>query len=288
MRCVSGPGLETDHLFAEKAAAKRARLQANPLAAKAARSDSPGPCAQAARRAGAARLDLKTKQQGQPAGMSAKTTKSGLLLKLVLNLHPFEFTGKLMVSGERDMDGPGRRVLDGPGRRDSDDSEDSDSSSSGISMEMASDLAGSGVPAPLPRAAKRTRAAAGTSLASELSKAEAPSTAAELTCPVPAADTSPQRTSAGSGELEIGRGAPGDCLPAPSGVIVVGVSQPPLRRRALPASADRPKPGRSILRRVSAAPGPACVPDTDTLASPPLKRRPWRAVLSRRALRLAR
>ena len=74
-----------------------------------------------------------------------------------------------------------------------------------------------------------------------------------------------------------GQGAPGEGPPAPSTAVVVG--QLPLR--VLPASADRPKPDKPILRRrVSAA-----SPVPDTVVSPPRPRRPvaGRAVLAKRA-----
>ena len=73
-----------------------------------------------------------------------------------------------------------------------------------------------------------------------------------------------------------GQGAPGEGPPAPSTAVVVG--QLPLR--VLPASADRPKPDKPILRRrVSAA-----SPVPDTVVSPPRPRRPvaGRAVLAKR------
>ena len=74
-----------------------------------------------------------------------------------------------------------------------------------------------------------------------------------------------------------GQGAPGEGPPAPSTAVVVG--QLPLR--VLPASADRPKPDKPILRRrVGAA-----LPVPDTVVSPPRPRRPvaGRAVLAKRA-----
>ena len=74
-----------------------------------------------------------------------------------------------------------------------------------------------------------------------------------------------------------GQGAPGKGAPAPYTAVVVG--QLPLR--VLPASADRPKPDKPILRRrVSAA-----SPVPDTVVSPPRPRRPvaGRAVLAKRA-----
>jgi hypothetical protein len=79
-----------------------------------------------------------------------------------------------------------------------------------------------------------------------------------------------------------GEGEPGDCRPAPFTKVVFQVSQLPLR--VLPASADRPKPHRPILRHVSAAGAPS-VPDADSLVSPPLPRRPAirRAVIFRHA-----
>lgn len=85
-------------------------------------------------------------------------------------------------------------------------------------------------------------------------------------------------SSASGGE---GQQAPGDCSPAPFTKVVVQVSLP---LRVLPASADRPKPHKPILRHVSAA-GALSMPDPASLVSPPLPRRPAmrRAVIFRRA-----
>lgn len=96
-----------------------------------------------------------------------------------------------------------------------------------------------------------------------------------------AARTRPLSGRASSASGGEGQQDPGNCSPAPFTKVVVQVSLP---LRVLPASADRPKPHKPILRHVSAA-GALSMPDPDSLVSPPLPRRPaiTRAVIFRRA-----